>query len=698
MRLHELLADWSHWAWPLLANHLWQATLFALFAVAVSAALRRAPAAARHLVWLVALVKFALPSVCLVFLARQVGIDFSALALPATQPAPAALDFAPILSPVAPPATVFGTPGASAHDAAASAAAVFTNAPQAGGLLSGLLICLWLAGCVLLLVSWLRRRRRLCAALAKGQLVTSGREAETLRRVRTWFGLRHDVKLVVTPAIAEPGVWRVWRPVLVLPEGVAEQLDDDELEAVFMHELAHVERWDNLVGILQRALCCLFWFHPVIWLIDRRLLAEREQACDDTVVRRGGSSAVYASGIAKVCRYCLGAEVAGLSRAAGSDLKKRIERILSDCAGRRLSVLQLTAVGLTLAWVLAFSVVAGRITGAEINVPVVADGGAVADARFEVGEPAPPRARPEVSGPARVHDPGKPADKNSAGRARIESDTPAAPTESASAPVAAATTAAGNTPASVNQPSTQNQSPSQTQPSIQTIQNQPSTENPRAMLSADAGPPEWYTPPPEEPPAAHAYDIGVAVVKASAADYGDARRFIGRYEVDPLRAENFVLDITLERGELWLKPSHAPKRRLVRQSATDFADAYADFRLTGLLDGEGRVVGLRLNSWGRDVTARKLTLPPPSLKGNVTFRLRGYADAKVVAVAGTFNNWNQSQLLFAREGDEWVCRVNLPPGTHQYKFIVDGNWFTDPSNPKVVHDERGIENSLLRAE
>lgn len=91
-------------------------------------------------------------------------------------------------------------------------------------------------------------------------------------------------------------------------------------------------------------------------------------------------------------------------------------------------------------------------------------------------------------------------------------------------------------------------------------------------------------------------------------------------------------------------------------------------------------------------------MPPPSLKGNVTFRLRGFPDARVVAVAGDFNRWNQSQFLFAKEGGDWVCRVDLPAGTYQYKFIVDGNWLTDPNNPKVVHDVRGFENSLLRAE
>jgi hypothetical protein len=107
------------------------------------------------------------------------------------------------------------------------------------------------------------------------------------------------------------------------------------------------------------------------------------------------------------------------------------------------------------------------------------------------------------------------------------------------------------------------------------------------------------------------------------------------------------------------------------------------------------VIGLRLDSWSSDVIARKLSLSPPSVTGATIFRLRGYPNAGIVALAGSFNKWNQSQLLFVRDGDEWVCRVNPARGKHPYKFIIDGDWITDPGNPKIVVDERGNQNSLL---
>ena len=98
---------------------------------------------------------------------------------------------------------------------------------------------------------------------------------------------------------------------------------------------------------------------------------------------------------------------------------------------------------------------------------------------------------------------------------------------------------------------------------------------------------------------------------------------------------------------------------------------------------------------GAKYTAARVTLPPPSLKGNTTFRLKGYADASIVALAGSFNNWNQSQYVFGREGDEWICRIELEPGEHAYKFIIDGNWLLDPANPNTQDDDYGVKNSIV---
>ncbi len=173
------------------------------------------------------------------------------------------------------------------------------------------------------------------------------------------------------------------------------------------------------------------------------------------------------------------------------------------------------------------------------------------------------------------------------------------------------------------------------------------------------------------------------------------RKYAGRYELETGLAPVSTLDVTAEGGELWLKPTAAKRRRLLRKSKRVFTDEVAGTPVRFDFDETGRSVSLTFVHEGEPFTARRVELPPPSLKGNTAFRLKGHGEASVVALAGSFNNWNQSQLLFGREGDEWVCRIDLDPGVYTYKFIVDGNWLLDPSNPDTQEDEAGNVNNVI---
>jgi beta-lactamase regulating signal transducer with metallopeptidase domain len=93
----------------------------------------------------------------------------------------------------------------------------------------------------------------------------------------------------------------------------------------------------------------VFWFHPLVWWIGARLVEERERACDEDVLRSGVEPHVYAEGILKVCELYLASPLACVAGVTGGDLKKRIEAIMSDRAGRTLSTgrkIVLTVAGL----------------------------------------------------------------------------------------------------------------------------------------------------------------------------------------------------------------------------------------------------------------------------------------------------------------------------------------------------------------
>ncbi|MBS4064467.1 MAG: hypothetical protein KGZ74_07890 [Chitinophagaceae bacterium] len=77
------------------------------------------------------------------------------------------------------------------------------------------------------------------------------------------------------------------------------------------------------------------------------------------------------------------------------------------------------------------------------------------------------------------------------------------------------------------------------------------------------------------------------------------------------------------------------------------------------------------------------------------FRLKGYAQAKEVFIAGEFNQWSPHSFAMQREGDEWVIKMHVGVGKHLYKFIVDGQWIKDPGNKHWEDDGTGNQNSVI---
>jgi CubicO group peptidase (beta-lactamase class C family) len=169
--------------------------------------------------------------------------------------------------------------------------------------------------------------------------------------------------------------------------------------------------------------------------------------------------------------------------------------------------------------------------------------------------------------------------------------------------------------------------------------------------------------------------------------------FAGRYQRDD---QGPTTDVRVGGAGLVVKVSGQGPHELKALSPTTFFDENLEgARFSFEKDATGAITGFTFSDGSRSETHRRLALPEPSLRGNTEFRLKGYPDAAIVALAGSFNGWRQSTTLFGREGGEWVCRVDLPPGTHEYKFIVDGDWMLDPANSKTQGDGRGNVNSVL---
>lgn len=149
----------------------------------------------------------------------------------------------------------------------------------------------------------------------------------------------------VSAACAAPMVVGILRPAIVVPAGYGSGMVFEEMESVFLHELAHVARRDNFTSAAAELIGAIFWFDPVHWLARRRLLELREAACDEAVLGRGCAAEPYVNALAKTCRAAVSPAVACM---ADLRIRERMESIMRyrDISPRWISEATVRAVGI----------------------------------------------------------------------------------------------------------------------------------------------------------------------------------------------------------------------------------------------------------------------------------------------------------------------------------------------------------------
>ena len=332
---------------PALVNHLWQSTLFAVLAGLLTLMVRRNGAAVRYGLWFVASVKFLIPF-ALLTAAGGLAVQQLHVSLPAPQSLQA---LAPVVAPLAPvriailPAPPSGAAEPMPAPSLSPVAAAGRHAAASLDLTS-MLLAVWALGLAVVLLIWARRWSHIRAAL---------NAAKPSR-------LPAPVPVLSTPFPMEPGVIGFRRPVVIVPEGIAEQLSPAEWQAVLAHELGHIRRRDNLTGLVHMLVQALFWFHPLVWWLGDRLVTEREQACDEGVVSAGADAHTYAEGILKVCRLYVRRPLVCVAGASGVNLKSRVARILAAPLAAPLPASKKALLLAAASFAFATPVVAGLLT------------------------------------------------------------------------------------------------------------------------------------------------------------------------------------------------------------------------------------------------------------------------------------------------------------------------------------------------
>jgi hypothetical protein len=131
---------------------------------------------------------------------------------------------------------------------------------------------------------------------------------------------------------------------------------------VLAHETCHRDHRDNLWAAVHMLVEALFWFHPLVWWLETRLIAERERACDEEVLADGNGPNDYAEGIVRVCEKYLDSPLRCAAGVGGGNLARRIESILNPTRQLPLSVAQMILLGGIASAVVAEPIVSGHLT------------------------------------------------------------------------------------------------------------------------------------------------------------------------------------------------------------------------------------------------------------------------------------------------------------------------------------------------
>ncbi|MBZ5596191.1 MAG: TonB family protein [Acidobacteriia bacterium] len=163
------------------------------------------------------------------------------------------------------------------------------------------------------------RRRGVCCAPERWQ--------KELARLSARLRLSRPVLLLESCLAEAPTVVGHFRPFILMPVGLLAGLPAGQIEAILLHELAHIRRYDYLVNVFQRSVEGLLFYHPAVWWMSRVIRAERENCCDDVVVAMSGNPHEYAVALTALEQNrCSSREPA--VAATGGSLVKRIRRLL----------------------------------------------------------------------------------------------------------------------------------------------------------------------------------------------------------------------------------------------------------------------------------------------------------------------------------------------------------------------------------
>jgi beta-lactamase regulating signal transducer with metallopeptidase domain len=209
----------------------------------------------------------------------------------------------------------------------------------------------WAIGVVLMLTRLGIGLWRMTRAVRRARPVEDHYWLAMLAGARDQVGCRRRVRLVTSSEVEVPATLGFFRPVIVLPRH-AERWVWGRRQAVMLHEMVHVARFDWPVRTVARLARAFYWFNPLVWWAVRRLDLEQELACDEEVLALGTRASSYAChllGIARHAAPCPSPAIPALGIARRTHLEERIMTILNRTKHRRAGLVVLLPAAILMA-------------------------------------------------------------------------------------------------------------------------------------------------------------------------------------------------------------------------------------------------------------------------------------------------------------------------------------------------------------
>jgi beta-lactamase regulating signal transducer with metallopeptidase domain len=160
---------------------------------------------------------------------------------------------------------------------------------------------------------------------------------------------RRRIALAESPLIHAPMAIGLWSPKVVFPSSLLAELSQEDLDQILLHEIAHLERYDDWSNFIQRLFLAFNPFNPFLWLVGRDLQIFRELVCDDWVVAGTAHPKIYARLLARlaVSDHPAPSLASGVSH-CGRQLYRRVSRVLASDCDRELTPNRMTTLCVSL--------------------------------------------------------------------------------------------------------------------------------------------------------------------------------------------------------------------------------------------------------------------------------------------------------------------------------------------------------------